>query len=275
MPKAGGYAIHSANGPYSMHDPRQNRLLAALPPEELERVSRYLELVSMPLGQVLHESGDKMRHGYFPTTAIVSRLNVLEDGASAEIAVVGNEGMVGIPLFTGGETATSRAVVESAGHAYRLPYQLLEQERDRLDDLSRLLLRYTLALLTQIAQTAACNRHHSLEQQLCRCLLARLDRTSSTDLVLTQEQVAGILGVRREGVTEAAGHLRKVGLIAYRRGHISVLDRAGLMARSCECYAVVKKEFDRLLPPAITPEPTHHPMELAHHRGGFPQCAQR
>ena len=259
-----------------MHGSRQNHLLAALPPEELERLSPYLELVPMPFDHVLHESGHKMRHGYFPTTAIVSRLNVLENGASAEIAVVGNDGMVGIPLTAGGETTNSRAIVQSAGHAYRLPSQLLEQECGRHGDLPQLLRRYTMTLLTQVAQTVACNRHHSLEQQLCRCLLQRLDRLSSAELILTQEQIAGILGVRREGVTEAAGHLNKAGLIAYRRGHLTVLDRAGLMARACECYAVVKKESDRLLPPAITPIPaTHHPMGAGASPGGFPQCAQR
>jgi len=237
-----------------MHDPHasdQNHLLAALPAEERERLIQHLELVRMPLGDVLYESGSELYHVYFPTTAIVSLLYVMLDGASAEIAVVGNEGIIGVALFMGGETMPNRAVVQSAGHAYRLKGQLLKQEFNRSGELQHLLLRYTQALLTQMAQTAVCNRHHSLDQQLCRWLLLSLDRLPSNELVMTQELIANMLGVRREGVTEAAGNLQKAGLIAYRRGRITVLDRAGLEARACECYAVVKKEFDRLLPEVI------------------------
>lgn len=230
------------------HDPRQNHLLAALPAIDYERLLPNLELVPMPLGEALYESGVQMRHVYFPTTAIVSLLYVMQDGASAEISVVGNEGMVGVSLFMGGETTPSRAVVQSAGHAYRLKGQLLKEEFNRSGELQHLLLRYTQALLTQMAQTAVCNRHHSLDQQLCRWLLLSHDRLlPSNELVMTQELIANMLGVRREGVTEAAGNLQKAGLIAYHRGHITVLDRAGLEARTCECYAVVKKESDRLL----------------------------
>jgi CRP-like cAMP-binding protein len=202
----------------------------------------------MPLGMVLYESGNELRHVYFPTTAIVSLLYVMLDGASAEIAVVGNEGIIGVALFMGGETMPNRAVVQSAGQAYRLKGQLLKQEFNRSGELQHLLLRYTQALLTQMAQTAVCNRHHSLDQQLCRWLLLSIDRLPSNELAMTQELIANMLGVRREGVTEAAGKLQKAGLIRYQRGHITVLDRAGLEARACECYAVVKKEFDRLLP---------------------------
>jgi CRP-like cAMP-binding protein len=234
-------------------DPRQNHLLAALPRDEYARLFPHLERVPMPLGQVLYEPGIQMRHVYFPTTSIVSRLCVMEDGASAEIAVVGNEGIVGVSLFMGGETTPSRAVVQSAGHAYRLKGQLLKDQFYRAGPMQRLLLRYTQALLTQMAQTAVCNRHHSVDQQVCRWLLLRLDRLPSSELIMTQELIANMLGVRREGVTEAAGHLQKAGLIEYHRGHITVLDRPGLEARSCECYAVVKKEFDRLLPEAIAP----------------------
>lgn len=230
------------------HSPRQNHLLAALPPEEWERLCPHLELVAMPLGHVLYESGNELRHVYFPTTSIVSLLYVMIDGASAEIAVVGNEGIIGVALFMGGETMPNRAVVQSAGHAYRLKGQLLKQEFNRSGEMQHLLLRYTQALLTQMAQTAVCNRHHSLDQQLCRWLLLSLDRLPSNKLVMTQELIANMLGVRREGVTEAAGNLQRAGLIEYQRGHITVLDRAGLEARSCECYAVVRKEFDRLLP---------------------------
>jgi CRP-like cAMP-binding protein len=202
---------------------------------------------------VLYESGSELRHVYFPTTSIVSLLYVMLDGASAEIAVVGNEGVIGVALFMGGETMPNRAVVQSAGHAYRLKGHLLKQEFNRSGELQHLLLRYTQALLTQMAQTAVCNRHHSLDQQLCRWLLLSLDRLPSNELVMTQELIANMLGVRREGVTEAAGNLQKAGLITYRRGRITVLDRAGLEARACECYAVVKKEFDRLLPEVIIP----------------------
>ncbi len=237
----------------SHHDPRQNHLLAVLPAEVCARLFPYLELVPMPLGHVLYESGDKLRHVYFPTTSIVSMLYVMIDGASAEIAVVGNEGILGVALFMGGETMPNRAVVQSAGHAYRLKGQLLKQEFNRSGELQHLLLRYTQALLTQMAQTAVCNRHHSLDQQLCRWLLLSLDRLPSSELVMTQELIANMLGVRREGVTEAAGNLHRAGLIEYQRGRITVLDRVGLEARSCECYEVVRKEFDRLLPEVSLP----------------------
>ena len=229
-------------------DPRQNHLLAALPADEYARLLPSLELVPMSLGEALYESGIQMRHVYFPTTSIVSLLYVMEDGSSAEIAVVGNEGIVGVSLFMGGESTSSRAVVQSAGHAYRLKDQLLKDEFYRAGPMQRLLLRYTQALLTQMAQTAVCNRHHSLDQQLCRWLLLSLDRLLSNELVMTQELIANMLGVRREGVTEAAGNLQRAGLISYQRGRITVLDRAALEARCCECYAVVRKEFERLLP---------------------------
>lgn len=232
----------------SPHAPRQNHLLGALPADDYARLAPSLELVPMPLGHVLYESGKALRHVYFPTTSIVSLLYVMADGASAEIAVVGNDGIIGVALFMGGETMPNRAVVQSAGQAYRLKGQLLKQEFNRSGEFQHLLLRYTQALLTQMAQTAVCNRHHSLDQQLCRWLLLSLDRLPSMDLAMTQELIANMLGVRREGVTEAAGNLQKSGLIKYNRGRISVLDRAGLEARACECYAVVKKEFDRLLP---------------------------
>jgi CRP-like cAMP-binding protein len=238
---------------YSPHDPRQNHLLAALPADEYARLVPHLELVPMPLSEVLYEPGIQMRQVYFPINSIVSLLYVMENGASAEIAVVGNEGIVGVSLFMGGETTPSRAVVQSAGHAYRLKGQVLKDEFYRAGPMQRLLLRYTQALLTQMAQTAVCNRHHSLDQQLCRWLLLSLDRLPSNELIMTQELIANMLGVRREGVTEAAGHVQKAGLIEYHRGRITVLDRPGLEARSCECYAVVKKEFDRLLPEAIVP----------------------
>jgi CRP-like cAMP-binding protein len=231
--------------------PRQNHLLRALPEEEWERVLPQLELVAMPLGQVLYESGSKLRYVYFPTTSIVSLLYVMKNGASAEIAIVGNEGMVGVALFMGGETTTSRSVVQSAGHAYRLKGQFLKDEFVRATALQHLLLRYTQALLTQMAQTAVCNRHHSVDQQLCRWLLLSMDRLPSNQLTMTQELIANMLGVRREGVTEAAGHLQDEGLISYRRGHIEVLDRPRLEARACECYQVVKTEFDRLLPDVV------------------------
>jgi CRP-like cAMP-binding protein len=237
----------------SPHDPSQNHLLAALPEEEYARLLPNLEWVPLPLGESLSEPGEQMRHVYFPTTAIVSLLYVMEDGASAEIAVVGNEGIVGVSLFMGGETTTSRAVVQSAGHGYRLSGQLLKDAFFRAGPMQRLLLRYTQALLTQMAQTAVCNRHHSVDQQLCRWLLLSLDRLNSNELVMTQELIANMLGVRREGVTEAAGKLQQAGLIEYHRGHITVLDRPGLEAHACECYAVVKKEFDRLLPYVVSP----------------------
>jgi CRP-like cAMP-binding protein len=234
--------------PARSHSPLQNQLLASLPGAVLSRLTPSLELVSMPLGDALYESGSQLSHVYFPTTSIVSLLYVMEDGSSAEIAVVGNEGIVGVALFMGGETTPSRAIVQSAGHAYRLKGQQLKQEFMRAAELQQLLLRYTQALLTQMAQTAVCNRHHSVDQQLCRWLLLSFDRLPSNELVMTQELIANMLGVRREGVTEAAGKLQKAGLIRYNRGRITVTDRVGLEARSCECYAVVKREFDRLLP---------------------------
>ena len=226
---------------------RNNHLLSALPAAEWERWLPQLQAVELPLGQVLYESGRTLSHVYFPTTAIVSLLNVMEDGASAEIAVVGNEGLVGIALFMGGESTPSRAVVQSAGYGFRLPAHTIKQDFSRAPVL-HLLLRYTQALITQMAQTAACNRHHSLDQQLCRWLLVSLDRLQDNELAMTQELIANMLGVRREGVTESALKLQHAGLIRYARGHITVLDRQGLERRSCECYAVVKKEYDRLLP---------------------------
>ncbi|WP_201315204.1 Crp/Fnr family transcriptional regulator [Dyella sp. EPa41] len=233
-------------------DPRQNRLLAALPDAEWARWALHLEPVDMPLGKVLYESGSRLSHVYFPTTSIISLLYVMEDGASAEIAVVGNEGIVGISLFMGGESTPSRALVQSAGQGFRLKASLMLREFNRAGPVLHLLLRYTQALITQMSQTAVCNRHHSLDQQLCRWLLLSLDRLHSMELVMTQELIANMLGVRREGVTEAAGNLQQAGLIRYQRGHITVLDRAGLEKRTCECYAVVKKEYDRLLPSPTT-----------------------
>ena len=230
------------------HNPRQNHLLDALPAAERERLFPHLELVPMPLGDAVCEPGMVMHHVYFPTTSIISLLYVMEDGASAEIAVVGNEGIVGVSLFMGGETTTSRAVVQSAGHAYRLKGQLLKDTFLLAGPMQRLLLRYTQTLLTQVSQTAVCNRHHLLDEQLCRWLLLSLDRLPSNELAMTQELIADMLGARREGVTEAAGELQRAGLIHYSRGHIAVLDRPGLEARACECYQVVKTEFDRLLP---------------------------
>jgi CRP-like cAMP-binding protein len=230
------------------HNPHQNHLLAALPASDYERIAVHLELIPMGLGDVLYESGAKLRYVYFPTTSIVSLLYVMEDGASAEIAIVGNEGILGISLFMGGDTTPSRAVVQSAGHGYRLKAELLKVEFGRFGPSMHLLLRYTQALITQMAQTAVCNRHHSVDQQLCRWLLLSLDRLSSNQLTMTQELIANMLGVRREGVTEAAGKLQDAGLIRYRRGHITVLDRPGIEARACECYQVVRTEFDRLLP---------------------------
>jgi CRP-like cAMP-binding protein len=232
-------------------DPRQNHLLAALPEAVWQRWQPHLERVDLPLGKVLYESGSRLSHVYFPTSAIVSLLYVMEDGASAEIAVVGNDGLVGISLFMGGGTTPSRAVVQSAGEGWRLNAALMKEEFDRAGPAMHLLLRYTQALITQMAQTAVCNRHHSVDQQLCRWLLLSLDRLSGSDLVMTQELIANMLGVRREGVTEGALKLQKAGLIRYARGHISVLDRVGLEARTCECYAVVKKEYDRLLPAVL------------------------
>jgi CRP-like cAMP-binding protein len=227
---------------------RQNQLLAAVPDAELERWLPFLEAVDLPLGKVLYESGTRLAYVYFPTTAIVSLLYPMEDGASAEIAVVGFEGLVGISLFMGGESTTSRAVVQSAGSGLRLSSQQMMLEFNRAGPVLHLLLRYTQALISQMTQTAVCNRHHSLDQQLCRWLLLSLDRLQGNELVMTQELIANMLGVRREGVTEAAGNLQQQGLIQYRRGKITVLDRAGLELRTCECYAVVKQEYDRLLP---------------------------
>jgi len=230
------------------HDPTENHLLAALAPEERERIFPHLQLVDMPLGKVLYESGDTLRWVYFPADCIVSLLYVLIDGASAELSVVGNEGLIGIALFMGGETTPNRAIVQSSGHAYRLSGQRLKDEFHRNGALQGLLLRYTQALITQMAQTAVCNRHHSVDQQLCRWLLLSLDRLPSNELTMTQELIADMLGVRREGVTEAAGKLQRLGVIRYSRGHITVLDRPRLEQLSCECYAVVKRETDRLLP---------------------------
>jgi CRP-like cAMP-binding protein len=226
----------------------KNRLLAALPQAEATRWSSLLESVDLTLGQVLYESGSTLSHVYFPTTAMISLLYVMENGASAEIAVVGNEGIVGISLFMGGESTSGRALVQSAGKGLRLKAQLLKQEFNRTGPVLHLLLRYTQALITQMAQTAVCNRHHSLDQQLCRWLLLSLDRLEGNDLMMTQELIANMLGVRREGVTESALKLQSAGLIQYARGHIAVLDRPGLEKRSCECYAVVKKEYERLFP---------------------------
>ena len=233
---------------YEPHQPQQNHLLAALSVEVRQRLFAHLELVPLPLGKVLYESGDTMRHVYFPTDSIISLIYVMESGASAEISVVGNEGLVGIALFMGGESTPSRAVVQSGGHAFRLKGPLLKTEFDRHGELLVLMLRYTQALITQMAQTAVCNRHHSIDQQLCRWLLLSLDRLPSNQLTMTQELIANMLGVRREGVTEAAGKLQSQGVIEYSRGHITVLDRHKLEQLSCECYAVVKKETDRLLP---------------------------
>jgi CRP-like cAMP-binding protein len=230
--------------------PQDNRLLAALPDEVLATFAPFLERVALPLGMAVYESGGKQRYVYFPTSGIVSLLYVLADGSSAEIAVTGSEGLVGISLFMGGETTPSRAVVQSAGHAYRLNAAALKSAFERGGALQHLLLRFTQALITQMTQTAVCNRHHSVDQQLCRWLLLSLDRLPASDLVMTQELIANMLGVRREGVTEAARKLQVEGLIEYRRGRIKVLDRAGLEERVCECYAVVKKEYERLLPAA-------------------------
>lgn len=228
-------------------NPNHNHLLAALPTAEYDALVAHLELVPLLLGQMLYEPDRQLQHAYFPTTAIVSLHYVMESGASAETAGVGNEGVVGISLFMGGNTTPSSAVVQTAGHAYRLERQRLKQAFDQGGLLQKILLRYTQALMTQMAQTAVCNRHHSLEQQLCRWLLLTLDRLPGNELIMTQELVASMLGVRREGITEAAGNLQRAGLISYRRGHIAVLDRQGLEQHTCECYAVVKREIDRLL----------------------------
>ncbi|HVY67149.1 MAG TPA: Crp/Fnr family transcriptional regulator [Gammaproteobacteria bacterium] len=230
------------------HDPLQNYLLAALPEDDFARLRPNLELVPMSPKQVLYESGGRMRHVYFPTTSIVSLLYVMENGSTAEIAVVGWEGILGISLFMGGETTPSRAAVQSAGHGYRMKSKLLQQEFSRGGKVMQLLLRYTQALITQITQTAVCNRHHSVEQQVCRRLLLGLDRVRAPELTMTQESLAHILGVRREGVTVAAGRLQQAGVIRYSRGRISILDREGLEKLACECYGVVQREFERLLP---------------------------
>jgi len=231
----------------SSHSPRQNHLLAALPAAAFEPLVAHLELVPMLLGEMLYEPGKQLQHAYFPTTAIVSLHYVMDSGASAETAGVGNEGVVGVALFMGGDTTPSSAVVQTAGHAYRLERRFVQQEFDRAGSMQRLLLRYTQALITQIAQTVVCNRYHSVEQQLSRWLLLTIDRIPSRELVMTQELVASMLGVRRESITEAAGKLQQGGFIRCRRGHIAVLDRAGLEICVCECYAVVKKELSRLL----------------------------
>ncbi|WP_172144932.1 Crp/Fnr family transcriptional regulator [Pseudomonas tumuqii] len=231
----------------AMPTPQQNHLLAALPVEVQQRLFLNLELIPLPLGKILYESGDALRHVYFPTDAIVSLLYVMENGASAEISVVGNEGLIGVAVFMGGESTPSRAVVQSAGYAYRLLGKQFKAEVNRHGEMLHLMLRYTQALLTQMAQTAVCNRHHSIDQQLCRWLLLSLDRLPGDQLTMTQELIANMLGVRREGVTDAAGKLQKLGVIEYSRGHIKVLDRPRLEQLSCECYAVVKKETDRLL----------------------------
>lgn len=232
-------------------EPRENFLLAALPDLEWRRLQPLLEQVEMPLGEVLYESGATLNHVYFPTTSIVSLLYVMENGASAEIAVVGNEGIVGISLFMGGNSTPSRAVVQSAGQGFRLKARSMKVEFNRAGPVLHLLLRYTQALITQMSQTAVCNRHHSLDQQLCRWLLLSLDRLRANELTMTQGLIANMLGVRREGVTEAAVKLQHAGLISYARGHIVVLDRPGLERRACECYAVVKKEYERLLPQTV------------------------
>jgi CRP-like cAMP-binding protein len=232
----------------SPHTPKQNHVLAALPDVDYARLLPDLELIPMPLGWAVYESGGHMSYLYFPTTSIVSLLYVMENGSSAEIAVTGNCGLIGISLFMGGESTPSRAVVQSAGNGYRLKASILRREFALGGHLQHLALRFTQALITQMAQTAVCNRHHALDQQLCRWLLLSLDRLQSNELIMTQELIANMLGVRREGVTEAAGKLQADGLIHYSRGHIKVLDRAGMEKRVCECYAVVKKEYDRLLP---------------------------
>lgn len=235
----------------TLSHPKANLLLAALPEAELRRWLPKLEFVDLPLGKVIYEAGVTMTHVYFPTTAIVSLLYVLESGASAEIAVVGNEGLVGISLFMGGGSTPNRAVVQSAGQGFRLGAEVMKVEFERAGPVMHLLLRYTQALITQMSQTAVCNRHHSLDQQLCRWLLLSLDRLQGDELVMTQELIANMLGVLREGVTEGAAKLQKARLISYARGHIKVLDRPGLERRTCECYAVVKKEYDRLLPAGL------------------------
>jgi CRP-like cAMP-binding protein len=244
--------LDSATPMTGLSNPKQNRLLDALPDFDWQRWLLELELVEMPLSQVLYEPGDTLSHVYFPTTAIVSLLYVMENGASAEIAIVGNDGLVGIALFMGGDSTPSRAIVQSAGHGFRMKAHSLKNEFGRSAAVLHLLLRYTQALLTQMAQTAVCNRHHTLEQQLCRWLLLSLDRLQGSEIVMTQELIANMLGVRREGVTEAALKLQNAGLIRYSRGHITVLDRGKLEKWTCECYQVVKKEYERLLPSPVS-----------------------
>ena len=234
------------------HTPKQNHLLSILPDDVFERLLPNLELISMPLGQVLYDSGGQLQHVYFPTSAILSLHYIMESGASAEIAGVGNEGVLGISLFMGGNTTPSRATVQTAGSGYRMKGRLMMDEFNRAGPMMRLLLRYTQALMTHMSQTAVCNRHHTVEQQLCRWLLLTLDRLPSNELTMTQELIAGMLGVHRESITETAVMLQREGLISYRRGHITVVDRAGLASRACECYDVVKKEFHRLLSEADT-----------------------
>jgi CRP-like cAMP-binding protein len=243
--------VKTKSPPPNMDPATDNALLAELSPMDYQRLLPHLEHVALPLGWSVYEAGGKMDHVFFLTEGIVSLLYVMENGASAEIAITGNEGLVGISLFMGGESTPSRAVVQSAGQAYKLPAKLLKQEFERGGELQHLLLRYTQALITQMAQTAVCNRHHTVEQQLCRWLLLSLDRLPSNELRMTQELIANMLGVRREGVTEAAGHLQDAGIIEYQRGHITVLDRPKLEQRVCECYSVVKRESDRLLRPKI------------------------
>ncbi|HZP66931.1 MAG TPA: Crp/Fnr family transcriptional regulator [Rudaea sp.] len=243
-------------------DPLDNRLLAALPEAEFSRLAPHLECVEMPVGKILYESGSRFNYVYFPTSAIVSILYVMADGASAEIAVVGSEGIVGLALFMGGGTTTNDAVVQNGGMGFRLKSQFILEEFNRGGPVLRLLLRYTQAFITQTAQTAVCNRHHTLDRQLCRWLLLSLDRLKSNEIVVTQELIANMLGVRREGVTAAAGRLQMAGLIRYKRGRILVLDRPGLEKRTCECYAVVKNEYDRLLPPSESRSPLAIPPRM-------------
>jgi len=257
----------------SRHDPKQNHLLDALPADVFDRISPHLELIAMPLGEILYESGGQLQHVYFPTSAIVSLHYIMENGASAEIAGVGNEGVLGISLFMGGNTTPSRAAVYTGGQGYRMKARLMMEEFNRAGSMMRLMLRYTQALITQMSQTAVCNRHHSVEQQLCRWLLLTLDRLPTNELTMTQELIASMLGVRREGITETAGNLQRAGMISYRRGHITVLNRAGLETHTCECYKVVKKEFHRLLSDAgnIGKLANNHEVEIRNHpaNGGW------
>ncbi|HUR39537.1 MAG TPA: Crp/Fnr family transcriptional regulator [Verrucomicrobiae bacterium] len=254
----------------SEHFPEQNQILKVMPRDVQQRLFPFIELVSLPLGKVLYESGDTMRHVFFPTTSIVSLLYVMESGASGEISVVGNEGVVGVSLFMGGESTPSRALVQSAGHAYRIPAQRIKDEFALHGALLVHMLRYTQSLITQMSQTAVCNRHHNIDQQLCRWLLLSLDRLNSNQLVMTQELIANMLGVRREGVTDAARKLQKLGVIDYYRGRITVLDRPRLEMLSCECYAVVKKETDRLSALPLPPSRPLPPLPMPDVRLGVP-----